>query len=200
MTQYSALSRRSALGVGAAVLMLSDAKEVLGNSPASSVLGNRPPDFAPAFEWEFDMLIQWDGGRHPTGTYSSGQRIYNVVARGEFAGPRLKGTVLPGGGDWALLNPPQAPLQGTSDLDRHFQFDARYIMRTEDGTHIYVSNRGGKTSPAAATSVPGKAISTPLFDVPIGSRFEFLAHNVYIALSEARPTETLLSLFRVKTA
>lgn len=46
---------------------------------------------------------------------------------GTFVGPRLKGEVLPGGGDWVLLRG-----DGVNELD------IRLTLRTNDGPLIYV--------------------------------------------------------------
>jgi hypothetical protein len=50
---------------------------------------------------------------------------------GEFSGPRLRGQVLAGGGDWVLLR-----RDGVSELD------IRLALRTEDGALIYVACDG----------------------------------------------------------
>jgi hypothetical protein len=169
-------------------------------TPAIAVLPG--PEFTPALRWEFTMRIEWSNGRNPTGVYSAGQRIYNTAAGGEFAGTRVRGTVLPGGGDWATMNPPDARLDQPVE-GRQVLFDARYILRTDDGVHIYVVNRGGKFSghadPQDASAHPAYAISTPMFDVPTGNRYAFLVRNVYVAVSLARPKDTLLQLYRVAT-
>ena len=51
-----------------------------------------------------------------------GTRRIIYVKGGTFQGPRLKGEVLPGGGDWLLVRP-----DGTSELD------VRSTLRTDDG-------------------------------------------------------------------
>lgn len=60
-------------------------------------------------------------GQTPAGT----RQIF-VVKGGTFEGPKLKGELLPGGGDWALLR-----------SDGAVQLDVRASMRTEDGALIY---------------------------------------------------------------
>lgn len=153
-----------------------------------------PPASSPTLAWEFSIRIAWANGRQPTGKYRSGQRIHNTVAGGSFAGPRLEGEVLPGGGDWAIMNPPDADLVNP-EPGRSVVYDARYILRTDDGTHLYVTNRGGKFT--EATTVLTLGLSQPVFDVPIDSPYQFLARNIWVGLSEARPTETILRVFRV---
>lgn len=55
-----------------------------------------------------------------------GTRLIMHFAGGAFSGPRLKGQVLPGGGDWVLLR-----RDGVAELD------IRLTLRTDDGAMIY---------------------------------------------------------------
>ena len=59
-----------------------------------------------------------------------GRRIVYVKA-GDFTGPGLKGTVLPGGGDWVLVR-----------KDGISQLDVRITLRTDDDALIFVTYRG----------------------------------------------------------
>ena len=65
------------------------------------------------------------------GTTPHGTRRIIYVTGGSFEGPRLKGEVLPGGGDWLLVRP-----DGASELD------VRATCRTDDGHLIYPYYRG----------------------------------------------------------
>jgi len=56
-----------------------------------------------------------------------GNRIVADVTGGDFEGPRLKGKILGGGGDWALLGP-----------DGRARLDVRIQMVTNDGATIYL--------------------------------------------------------------
>ena len=53
------------------------------------------------------------------------------VAGGTVAGPRLNGTILPGGGDWAVMRP-----------DGIFEVDIRATLETDDGATIYTHYGG----------------------------------------------------------
>ncbi|WP_336629786.1 MULTISPECIES: DUF3237 domain-containing protein [unclassified Microbacterium] len=55
---------------------------------------------------------------------------FTPVTGGSVAGPRLTGTVLSGGGDWAVER------FGTAQLE------ARYLIQAEDGAVIDIINRG----------------------------------------------------------
>ena len=56
-----------------------------------------------------------------------GTRRFMYFKGGSFSGPRLKGEVLPGGGDWVLLR-----RDGVAELD------IRLTLRTVDGQLIYM--------------------------------------------------------------
>lgn len=60
-----------------------------------------------------------------------GNRQILPVTGGSFEGPRLKGKVLAGGGDWQVVRP-----DGVGELD------ARVTLQTDDGALIYVTFRG----------------------------------------------------------
>ena len=78
------------------------------------------------YEVSVDLEAPQDVGATPHGV----RRIYYVKG-GTFQGPRLKGEVLPGGGDWLLLRP-----DGAGELD------VRATVRTDDGHLIYTHYRG----------------------------------------------------------
>ena len=71
--------------------------------------------------------VQQDLGRA-----HAGRRLIAVVTGGDFKGERLNGRVLPGGGDWALIDDERDTLR----------LDARVTWETNDGAKIFVSYRG----------------------------------------------------------
>jgi hypothetical protein len=70
-----------------------------------------------------------------------GERRIGYVTGGEFSGERLKGVVLPGGGNWSTAGRIAAGSIGS--------FDARAIWRTDDGALIYVTYTGRTLVPDA---------------------------------------------------
>ncbi len=70
--------------------------------------------------------------QHDTGKGPFGRRLIAVVTGGDFKGERLSGRVLPGGGDWALID----------DASDVLRLDARVTWETQDGAKIFVSYRG----------------------------------------------------------
>ncbi len=69
-----------------------------------------------------------------------GTRRIVSAPRGVFAGPKLQGVLLPGGGDWLLVRP-----DGASELD------VRATLQTDDGHLIYMYYRGILSRPPAVT-------------------------------------------------
>jgi len=74
---------------------------------------------------------------HELGQTSRGRRRVVVVSGGRFAGPRLQGTILPGGGDLALVRP-----------DGVFEPDAQFLLRSDDDALIHLRYRGVWHAPA----------------------------------------------------
>ena len=58
-------------------------------------------------------------------------RMVAVVEDGTFTGPRLRGEILPGGGDWLVMG-----------NDRICRLDVRATLLTDDGGYVYLTNTG----------------------------------------------------------
>ncbi len=71
------------------------------------------------------------------GATPQGNRRIAYIKGGTIEGPKLKGEILPGGGDWVLVRP-----------DGARRLDVRTTVRTDDGHLIYVSYRGIMHGPA----------------------------------------------------
>src|SRR5690349_21071215 len=65
------------------------------------------------------------------GAVPHGTRVVAPIASGTFEGPRLRGKVLPGGGDWTLLR-----------SDGVLELDLRITLQTDDGALIYMTSFG----------------------------------------------------------
>ena len=77
-----------------------------------------------------ELTAVLDDGQEIGETPHGNRRIVYLTG-GEFEGPKLKGQVLPGGGDWLLMRP-----DGAGELD------VRATLQTDDGHLIYSSYRG----------------------------------------------------------
>jgi hypothetical protein len=85
---------------------------------------------APRTEFLFEMALDI-GERQELGTTSRGSRVIAPIVGGSFQGPKLKGTVLPGGADSILVRS-----SGVRELD------VRLTLKTEVGHLIYITYRG----------------------------------------------------------
>lgn len=87
---------------------------------------SRPhPELEYVFELRVDIEEGWRIGR------SQDERLwFTPITGGTVDGPRLRGVIVPGGGDWSVQR------RETSQLE------ARYILEAENGAHIDILNRG----------------------------------------------------------
>ena len=70
------------------------------------------------------------------GTTPRGTRRFYPAIGGSFEGPRLRGEVLPDGGDWLLMRP-----------DGVLEQDVRITLKTDNGASIYVRYAGVRHGP-----------------------------------------------------
>lgn len=100
-----------------------------------------------------DFLV--GGGLIGIGATPFGEKRIGYVDGGHFSGPRLKGEILPGGGNWSTA--------GRLDADTATgTFDARVIWRTEDGVLIYMSYTGRTRVPDSVRSIWAKDANAPV--------------------------------------
>ena len=80
----------------------------------------------------FTMTTRIDPlARQQIGKTAHGHRVIVQVAEGRFEGDKLKGIVLPGARDWALIR-----------LDGVMEVDVRLTLKTHDDALIYVTYTG----------------------------------------------------------
>ena len=130
-------------------------------------------------------------GETPVG----GRRIVYVKG-GQFAGAALKGRVLPGGGDWALVRK-----DGVSHVD------VRITLRTDDGALIYVTYRGISTmTPEVRQRIlKGEAVNpseyyfrtTPVFETA-AERYAWLNKLVAVGVGRRTRTGAEYSVYAIK--
>ena len=107
-------------------------------------------------------------GRVPQGT-----RVIAPIASGAFEGPRLRGSVLPGGGDWTLLRE-----------DGVLELDLRLTLKTDDGALIYLTSFGLRHGPpeVLAALARGDSVDPASYYFRTTPRFE-TAHPKYAFLN-----------------
>ena len=87
----------------------------------------------PKLEFAFEAVITLDLAQD-LGITTYGKRRIIPITGGTFEGPQMRGTILAGGADRQTVR-----ADGTADLE------ARYTLKTDDGTLIYIQNKGIRT-------------------------------------------------------
>jgi len=84
-------------------------------------------------------------GPQKIGPVPHGTRVTAPIASGHFEGPRLRGTVLPCGGDWTLLRG-----------DGVLELDLRLTLETKDGALIHMRSFGLRHGPPDVIAALGR--------------------------------------------
>jgi hypothetical protein len=129
------------------------------------------------------------------GAVPHGTRAIAPIAGGTFEGPRLRGTVLPGGGDWTLLR-----------ADGVLELDLRLTLQTDDGALIDMTSFGLRHGPAEvmAALARGETVDPSHYYFRTAPRFEtsaapyaFLNRLVAIAVGDRRARGPIYSIFEI---
>jgi uncharacterized protein DUF3237 len=119
------------------------------------------------------------------GAVPHGTRSIVPVTGGDFEGPRLRGKVLPGGGDWLLLR-----------ADGVLELDLRITLETDDHALIDMTFQGLRHGPPDAIAAVGRGETVdpakyyfrtlPRFETSAAT-YAFLNRIVSVGFGEARP-------------
>ena len=134
---------------------------------------------------DLEFVLQLNVAIGPTldlGSGSAGIRRTVPITGGTFAGPLMRGIVLPGGADWQIAE------------SKSLTFvDAQYVIETDDGVRIQVRNWGIRHGPAEVLQriAAGEPVApdeyyfrtSPRFFPPHG-RYEWLKQSVFVASAE----------------
>jgi hypothetical protein len=153
-----------------------------------------PQDVQPGLQFVFAAFVSI-GTPLELGPIAAGRRRVIPITGGHVSGPRLSGSVLPGGADWQVVL-----ADGTAQLV------ARYTLQAEDGTLISVINRGVRRGAPGvlARLAAGEAVdpalyyfrATPSFEVAPGPH-DWLARSVFVATGERAPDQVVIRVFEV---
>jgi hypothetical protein len=107
------------------------------------------------------------------GAVPHGRRVTAPIGSGHFAGPRLRGKVLPGGGDWTLLRG-----------DGVLELDLRVTLETDDGALIHMTSFGLRHGPpeVMAALARGEDVDPSTYYFRTTPRFE-TSHPKYAFLN-----------------
>lgn len=114
------------------------------------------------------------------------------ITGGSVSGPRLVGTVIPGGGDWATT-------RGTVT-----ELDARYLIEADDGHVIDIVNRGfhRATSAVMARIDAGEDVpeeeyyyrTSPVFRADADAQ-RWLTESVFVGLARSDGSQVCIRFF-----
>jgi hypothetical protein len=144
-----------------------------------------------------DVSIQAEQGGPGKIESPWGAMMVDYISEGEFAGPRINGQVLPGGGDWPKVS---------NDGRHSMQIDARAVWQTDDGAKLYVRYEGFLVLPDMA----GKGLlditkvdpaeyyfrTTPIFRTG-DERYLWLNESVCVGIGRFSPGGLGYRIFRI---
>ncbi len=152
------------------------------------------PGHPPALDFAFALSVEVTAPLE-LGTTHLGRRRGIAISGGTVAGPRLSGTVLPGGADWQIIRP-----DGVAELE------ARYTLRADDGGLISVVNRGLRHGPEDVMRklLAGEAVDpaayyfrcTPVFETAAPAH-QWLMRTVFVARGARHPDRVEIDIFAV---
>src|SRR5580765_6689117 len=133
---------------------------------------------------------------HNIGAVPHGTRRIAPVGGGDFEGPRLRGTVLPGGSaDWLLLR-----------SDGVLEMELRFTLRTDDGALISMRSFGLRHGPPEVIAAIGRGETvdpatyyfrtTPRFETAHPA-YAFLNRIVAVASGDRRPEGPIYTIHEV---
>jgi hypothetical protein len=131
------------------------------------------------------MLQVAVGDLQRVGAGPHGARVTAPITDGRFEGPRLRGRVLPGGGDWTILRG-----------DGVLELDLRVTLETDDGALIHMTSFGLRHGSAEVLAALARGENVdpsayyfrtlPRFETG-DPRYEFLNRLLALARGDRRP-------------
>jgi hypothetical protein len=125
------------------------------------------------------------GDPQKIGALPVGTRVIGPIMGGRFEGPRLRGRILPGGGDWQLLR-----------NDGVLELDLRVTLETDDGALIHMASFGLRHGPPEVMAAIARSErvdpstyyfrTTPRFDTG-HPEYAFLNRVLAVSSGDRRP-------------
>lgn len=134
-------------------------------------------------------------GMQMIGATPNGGRRVGLVGGGTFEGPKLKGTILPGGADWIIARP-----DGSTTLD------VRIVLETDDGATIGMTYRGMRHGPAEVMDKVNKGefvdpalyyFRTAVFFETAAPKYDWLNRVIAIGTGSRPPEGPVYDVFEV---
>jgi len=149
---------------------------------------------APQLQFIFTAYVTVDVPLDLGDVGKGGRRIVPITG-GEFSGPQLRGTVVPGGADWQVLR-----------HDAVAELEARYTLRTDDDALIYVRNHALRHGPpdVIVALAAGKPVDPTryyfrgaTFFETGASRYAWLTRTIVVCSGEREPARVSLNFYQV---
>jgi len=150
----------------------------------------------PRFEYALTITINLDRAYWVRPSLYGSERWGAYLKDGTFEGPGIKGIVLPNSGaDWPMWR-----------QDGVIDFDARYMLQTDDGAVIYLQNRGYRWGPPEVMEAMTRREEvdpasyymrvSPKFEAPAG-KYEWLSRYVFVGVAEKTPGGNQIHYWKV---
>ena len=129
------------------------------------------------------------------GETGQGLRRVIPILGGRVSGPRLRGSILPGGADYQLI-----------ESDGRTTLEARYVLRLDGDALVYVVNTGIRSGPpeVMARILRGEAVDPALVYFRTVPRFEtaapayrWLTRPLFLASGARHPDRVEITVFEV---
>ena len=121
------------------------------------------------------------------GEVPHGKRVVIPITGGVFEGPKLKGTIIPGGADYQY--------QKTTQTSLRTELEAIYSIKTDDGVIIHVRNCG------IFYAAQGEGVyffTAPKFEAPEDSPYAWMNNAIYVcATAPSDPNTVRLNIWKV---
>jgi hypothetical protein len=134
-------------------------------------------------------------GPQKIGAVPYGTRLTAPITEGHFEGPRLRGEVLAGGGDWTLLRG-----------DGVLELDLRLTLETDDGALIHMTSFGLRHGPpeVLAALARGEKVdpssyyfhTTPRFETA-NPKYAFLNRLLAVSSGDRRAEGPIYTIYEV---
>ena len=149
---------------------------------------------APSLEFVCELKVRLKAP-YIVGETPHGMRRIIPIIGGSFEGPKMKGEILDGGGDWQIVRK-----DGVAELEAHYQ------IITDDGVTIYIKNTGLRVAtPEVAVRIGrGEVVSPsdyyfraiPKFEAPQG-KYDWMNNAIFICKGIRNPDNVTIQVWKV---
>jgi hypothetical protein len=175
---------------GRSMVMIGSMKQKMVVYP----IENRANENGDYLEFICELKVQLDPPL-VVGETSHGVRRIIPIIGGTFIGPNIKGEILKGGADWQIVRK-----DGVAELEAHYQ------IKTDDGTIIYIKNKGLRVASPEIAAKIGKGELVPpteyyrrthlTFEAPKG-KYECMNNAIFISSGSRNPDNVVIKVWKI---